>query len=323
MTKIVNPQHRGLIVRVVRGIRNVVLKSNNILSQDDPTRKNKSTDLQDIMISGFNQPTEEIRNIFSGGEKFPFIDLYVHGSWADNTRTAFSDLDDLVIVNREKIDNNKQIRQLEIWLNRVDMKFCRIDPLQHHGHWLIYRDDLDYCNEAYIPLTVLEGAICVQGSKSITAKINHELTHAGIRRNLNFTIMNIERLYDKYKDGSINLYEMKGLIGSFLLVPAYAFQSKKKRSTKKWALDNSDQIYSEQGKLAIEWGTFMRNNWYRALDRRAYFLLSLVPYFFTNPHLYRRFARQISPKFPKKEFPHFDESWVRDFIQDTMNYVNG
>jgi hypothetical protein len=282
----------------------------------------KATDFQEIKISGFLQATEEIKTVFSGAQKFPFIDLYVHGSWADNTRTPFSDLDDLVIIDRERIKNNKQIRMLEIWLNRVDMKFCRIDPLQHHGHWLIYRDELDNYNESFIPLTVLERAILVQGSKSIDAKINKDLTVEGVKQNLELTLSNIQRLFEKYEAGSINLYEMKGLVGSFLLVPAFAYQCRRNRVTKKWALENSHQIYSEEGYQAIDYCSFVRNNWHTALRGSQYYIYSLTPYFFTNPHFYRRFARHLSPKFPKQAFPLLEECWVKAFIEDSVKYIH-
>jgi hypothetical protein len=42
----------------------------------------------------------ELKLLFSPLNKFDFskVQVFIHGSWADNSRTAFSDLDDFIIV---------------------------------------------------------------------------------------------------------------------------------------------------------------------------------------------------------------------------------
>src|SRR5690606_30205071 len=110
----------------------------------------------------------KLESIFRGAENFPMVDVYVHGSWADNSRTAFSDLDDLVIIDRSKLRGQKAAtKRLISWLNKVELRLYRMDLLQHHGHWIIFKDMLRNYDQSYIPLNVLNGAIIIQGQAKI------------------------------------------------------------------------------------------------------------------------------------------------------------
>lgn len=70
-------------------------------------------DLQEVLIDNFHEPSVNLQQIFSGVERFDCLDIYVHGSWADNTKTAFSDLDDLVIVDSDALIDTKEARKIE------------------------------------------------------------------------------------------------------------------------------------------------------------------------------------------------------------------
>lgn len=322
----INLMRGGLVMKTARKIKNIANSKRNYQSTlpyyHDINNLGNPTALHNVELSNFRAATEEIKAVFSGVHQFPYIDVYVHGSWADNTKTAFSDLDDFIIIDRQKIGDSDQIELLEFWLNSVDMKFCRIDPLQHHGHWFVYKDQLDNYDESYIPLTVLDGAISVQRSTIVRAMINEELTLAGMKQNLQLTIENIQYLYNKYNSNLINLYEMKALIGSFLLVPAYSLQIRGERVSKKWAIENSQQVYSDHGNRVLALCSLMRKEWDRVLASKSYSVFSKLPYLFTNPHVYRRFAKRAAPIFMKQTFPELQEVWVNKFITDTLEYVN-
>lgn len=317
----VNPARGGLILRTVRKTRVLIGKPGPSVAQVAYDRDCTSTNLREVEISGFAQPTDEIKDVFAGVERFPEIDVYVHGSWADDTRTAFSDLDDLIIIDRMRITDVKQARRLERWLNQVDMRFCRIDPLQHHGHWLVYKNELEHYDESYMPLSVLRGGMRVQGAATVRAYVDEQRTATGLRHNLAMTLSSIRRFYDKYEESSISLYDMKRLTGSFLLAPAYAFQTRGARVSKRWALENAARIYSERGLRAIDCCSSIRADWHLGLRGAGYTLFSWVPRLFADPHLYRRLASRLSPRFPRGAFPELEECWVEAFIDQSARYV--
>ncbi|ANV89539.1 hypothetical protein [Picosynechococcus sp. PCC 8807] len=316
------PSRSSFLIRLInklKSLRNNSCKAEYALVNQRVTSQYKYVDAFATVSS---EHIQDVNLIFKGFQNFPCLSLYIHGSWADQTKTSFSDLDDLIVVKRDGIKTVREVRKIESWLNRVDMRFCRIDPLQHHGHWIIYEDQLENYDESYMPLLVLENSICLQGEKKISAKVNIEATQVGLERNLKVTLLNIENYYIKYQKNQINLYDMKCLIGSFLLVPAYVFQMKGKRVTKKWAIENASNIYSADVHKVLEICSTMRQDWKKALNTFQFELFSISPKFFTNPHLYRKFAQKFAPKFPCEVFPTLKQKSVDAFIQETKDIIN-
>lgn len=312
----INPWPGGYAIRFARDIVHAL----------KPSRKHGAVHSQPITVSGALRSVSAtagkrtvpdiIRNIFRGMEKFPQVDVFVHGSWADDTTTAFSDLDDLIIYRSNSFEDPELSSQFVSWLNTVDMKFCRLDPLQHHGHWMLEAGQLDCLDESYIPLTVIDGAIRLQGRSLLNASIDVRKTVSGLTSNIKTTINNIKTLFAKYKFANINLYQMKGLIGSVLLMPAYAFQQNGKRVSKKWAIENASELFSPDAMEAISWSSHVRSNWHLALDSYSYCLFAFTPYLFFNPHLYRLFAQKAAPSFPADRFPELSTNSVIRLVDE-------
>lgn len=279
-----------------------------------------SDDLIEVVIDDFHEPGDNLQKIFSGVDRFDCLDVYVHGSWADNSKTAFSDLDDLIIVDSNAITYTKELRKIEKWLNIVDMRFCRKDPLQHHGHWIIYKNELNDYDESYMPLNVLGGSVCIKGNKRIQAIVNLSKTKSGTEKNIYNTLENIKKLNDIYQQGSINLYEMKCLVGSFLLVPAFIFQLKGLRLTKKEAIERKKEIFSEEVCCLIDKCSEIRQNWHLANQDYRFFIIKLLSNIFINPHLYRMFTKRCSPKFPKYKFIKIDKFEIDKFIFESQGH---
>ena len=253
--------------------------------------------------------------LFNPIENNNIVGVYVHGSWADNTRTSFSDFDDLIIINRCNL-SYKSKRQIEQWLNSVDMKFCRLDPLQHHGHWIIYKDQLANFDESIISLVVLNNALRVCGSTLIDAHININTTKFGLQNNIENTIKNIKRYYSKYIHGNINIYEMKCLIGSFLIAPAFIFQINGNRICKRTAIESSSEFFCRESQVLIKIASIIRKEWDIVLNRSGYKKFTVASKIFTNPNLYRLFAKNYSPLFPKSKFELIPSDYVKRFVLD-------
>ena len=104
----------------------------------------------------------EKEKLFKPLLEFDFIWIYLHGSQADNTANSFSDYDDLIVVDVEKVSRKKLIKLIRA-LNKVELKFCRLDPLQHHSHWIISKQSLNNYDASYIPLYEIKNACRVKG----------------------------------------------------------------------------------------------------------------------------------------------------------------
>ncbi len=262
------------------------------------------------------------REVFAGIERFPALAAYAHGSWGDGTMTPFSDYDDLVIVDYDRVSGALELDLMEKFLHEVDMRFCHLDPLQHHGHWIIDRENLEGVDESYIPLSVLKSAICVQGEEAIRYRVDVGRSLRGFKKNIALTCDGAEQWFRKYHDGRINLYEMKCLVGSYLIMPAYAFQSLGQMITKREALQRAGELFGSGAVSVIAKCTEIRRDWGRALDTPGFERLRSVGRLITNGNLHRRYARLMAGRFPAETFPRLGLREVGEFIREARHHAD-
>lgn len=268
------------------------------------------------------EATSGYRHVFAGIERFSALSVYAHGSWGDGTMTPFSDYDDLVIVDYGRVADERELREMEDFLHEVDARFCHLDPLQHHGHWIIGREELAALDESYIPLSVLDGAVCVQGDEVIEYRADVERAKRGFLRNVRLTCDGMERLYQSYRTGRLNAYDMKCLAGSVFIVPAYVFQVRGEMLSKRDALRRAGELFSATACSVIAKCTEIRSEWGRVVDTPEFTRFRRVGGLFRNGNMHRRYARALAPRFPKEEFPCLEESEVRTFIQEARDHAN-
>ena len=81
--------------------------------------------------------------------------VIVQGSYGDFTNTAYSDLDIIVFLNQSIVENNKDRAKFKAFLRREMMPFIySIDPLQHHGVFLLWPELCNCYLEKILPLLV-------------------------------------------------------------------------------------------------------------------------------------------------------------------------
>ena len=257
-----------------------------------------------------------MREIFRGVDAFPWISVYVHGSWADETRTAFSDLDDLVVVHGAQRRSDHDIRRLERWLNVVDLRFLRKDPLQHHGHWIIHSVELTCLDESYMPLVVLEDALVIQGEPRLEAIVDNTSTRRGLERNLTQTVRAIAAWTREYEQGTLNLYDTKHLIGAISLLPAYVIQLRGEYVDKSAAIRMFHDAASIKAREALDWATDARAGWAAVQHGPGYWALEAGPLLVRNPNLHRRLASRFSPRLDNSTLPRLDPEAVTQFLRE-------
>ncbi|GAB3512646.1 hypothetical protein GCM10027341_53630 [Spirosoma knui] len=268
-------------------------------------------------INNFRESNEELNKIFKGASDFNYVSVYVHGSWADNTKTFFSDLDDLIIINRSELRNQpEEIKKLTKWLKKVDMTFCKIDLLQHHGHWIIYQDLLNNYDESYMPLNVLKNSVLIHGMDEIYYKIDDEKTKEGLLKNIITTENNIKIWAKKYINQKITSYDMKCLIGSFLLMPAYAFQYKGYNISKREAIERKQEIFSKNTCIFLDKCSDIRYHWNIISRKKSYKMLKAFSIICNDADLFRRISKRFSPVFPKHEFVTLEKAEIDQFLHE-------
>jgi hypothetical protein len=255
-----------------------------------------------------------------------FVQVFLHGSWADNTRTLFSDIDDYIILDIKGLRENKLIFKVLRILNTIDMKFCRIDPIQHHGHWLCSKEDLTNYDNSFMPLEILKEAKSVFGNSFIEGIVNSELSEKGLKQNILNTCDSIKRLSELYFNRTINAYQLKCLVGSFVIMPAYIFQVRGEDLSKPEAIVRAKTIFSGKSTSCIKWSTDNRNNWVYITKNKKYKIFATFSYLFFDPHLWRRFSSYFSPKVSDNQNNQLSNivlttESVTNFITESLEYA--
>ena len=300
-------------------------------------KKNNSNNSEEIVLVSSLKKIEienidscndtKIQKLFLELKPFKkYINVYIHGSWADNTKNTFSDIDDFIIIDIESLERENYLSKVCKIINRIDMKFCRIDPIQHHGHWICSKNDLKNYNNSFIPLHILNEAKVIIGKNKILGLINQELTQEGLRKNIINTCNGIQLLSKKLFSNSINAYELKGLAGSFVIMPAFIMQLNGHNCSKPEAIKESHTFFSNQALICIEWSTNNRNNWGLVTSKFQYKLFSKLTYFFFDPHIWRRFSNKFSPKVQESTINKLSDKVltpeiVEKFISESLIYA--
>ena len=187
------------------------------------------------------------------------ISVYLHGSIASDDYTPFSDVDDFVMIHEDAWQSYKCFREVAQLLEKATNLFQRVDPLQHHGHWVFLDYDLACLDQSVMPLVVLNNALPVIGRSEIRVKIRSEL--CSTRYVLWTIIQEARRDTLTMENDEINLYGVKNLIAAISLLPALTFQIRGDILDKKTAILRSEEIFSAQALRAIQWASSIREQW--------------------------------------------------------------
>jgi len=226
------------------------------------------------------------------------VSVFLHGSWADNTNNSFSDIDDFIIIDESKFCSSR-LKKLIKTLNRIDMKMCRIDPLQHHGHWIVSKQELLNYDNSYIPLFVLKESKLLTGFSVIKSRINNDITKEGVRRNITNMISSVRKSGNLLLEGTINYYQFKAFISSISLIPPLLFQYNNIEITKKNAIHRANELFTNEALCMILWASEIRKNWHIIDNVISYKIFKKLSYLFFNPFLWRKYSYSYSPKISK------------------------
>jgi|GEM_PF-1635221 len=106
---------------------------------------------------GYLRPLFELQNYSNRYFKKFLKGFYLHGSLATMDYIPdWSDLDTLMIVNKETILSPKNLNELRNRAIQSHKYLYHIDPYQLHGHLMISELDLEYYSETYFPSVLFD-----------------------------------------------------------------------------------------------------------------------------------------------------------------------
>ena len=185
--------------------------------------------------------------------------IYVHGSYADNTITDFSDVDDIVVVHRTAWGSYDSFRQLCVMLERIAKRFQSNDFLQHHGHIVLLDFDLALLDEGLIPFRVLQESACLCGMRELNINVWSDVS--SIARNVWSLVQEVRANTVLLENDTLRTFGLKQLISGISLLPALVFQTRGVKLNKAEGIAKARDLYSPLAVEAIDWATFVRRRW--------------------------------------------------------------
>lgn len=260
-------------------------------------------------------PVKELR-----GEDLVFL---LHGSVADGKTTAFSDIDDFVILRAAVLTDEERLSNASSVLGRLSRTYQNIDAYQHHGHWLVTELDLLAYRESILPLVALKDARRVSGPESVDFRVvaSRKQIACNIRETVNASL---QRLARNRKRRGLNAFELKELCGEIALLPALRLQYRAQMVPKAEAISMAVDMYSDRALGAIKYSTLVRDNFQGFLSAFQSGLRRYLVALFPRRCDAERVVSMISPRIaeddPMGVSSRRDEE-IRLFLQESLDGI--
>jgi len=187
--------------------------------------------------------------------------LVLHGSLGTDEYVFYSDFDGLVIIKDEVFLDSRRLALTAKRLFQARKFMYQLDPLQHHGWFVLPECALKNWPQHYLPWEVLQHASQLTQSWpqdfTLTPFTNSTKNQASFMGLMNAIKSNI-RASETYA----NLYNYKGFISKILLLPTFYVQLRDEEGVFKrdsFSKAKSDFHYAHW--RAIEQASAIRKNW--------------------------------------------------------------
>ncbi len=198
-------------------------------------------------------------NFLESNLKDQLAGAYVHGSLGTNEEIAYSDFDALVILKDEIINDKDRLAETAFLLNKARTFMFQMDPLQHHGWFVMAESDLSNYSETYFPSELFRYAKSLLKDKGLRLTLNVQLSE-DFSAPLISLCNSVER---KLKTNlPENLYQLKNLLSEFMLLPALYVQARDKKGIyKKFSFEEAKKDFSSDSWKIMDEVSLIRKNW--------------------------------------------------------------
>ena len=185
---------------------------------------------------------------------------YVHGSVGTDELIAYSDFDALVIIKDAVFDDEKKLIRVALKLKEAEQFMYALDPLQHHGWFVLTESDLSNYNNHYFPVELFAHAksILATGLKKLKIIIadddNFQSPFIGLCKIIERTT--------SYQKCPQTLYDLKTLLSGFMLLPAlYVQQRDGKAVFKKYSFEKAKTDFEKEEWKIMDQVSTIRSQW--------------------------------------------------------------
>ena len=246
------------------------------------------------------------------------LGAYVHGSVATSEEIPYSDFDGFIILKNETILDSKKLKRVAQVLGESEKIMFEMDPLQHHGWFILTENDLKNYPEYYLPSDILNFSKCLFGKNQISLRVKK----TGFKNEYieSFHSM-VSAIHKKLESKSFlkNYYSFKNLLSQFMLLPSFYIQAKTANGIyKKFSFEKVKTEIKEKYNVMDEI-SFLRKNWnyhppsfYRLIIKYPDSILRLLP------------SQYFSGDLPQDVINKFDDSFIKrmqDFINNLKDYL--
>lgn len=213
----------------------------------------------------FLSPVIRLRNYANEELSDVLYSLLVHGSLSTlDYVKGWSDFDTFIILKETSL-NYQKLMELHRKIYKSRKYLYQIDPLQHHGHFIVTETDLQFYPNSFIPTVVLEKAKPLFGPSEMKLKKRYD--KAGVLRNFENMCKSIE---EHSKITNPNIYQIKQFYHYVLLFPCLFLQSIGKPTYKKESFENTKPYFRAHIWEVIEDISKVRANWNPSYIEKLY-----------------------------------------------------
>ena len=186
--------------------------------------------------------------------------LIVHGSQADGSTTAFSDIDMLMVGETA---NHQHMRHKSV----IEDIVLQADPLQHHGLFFAEREDMSTYWQMELPMITLQRAVVPGEQAELDMRIIQEPYGAAV------ALLGSVRSWERTLAGQVRirgLWDWKFRISQMLLIPSLLLAAGSAFVYKGDSFLLARGLYSDAAWEAVRALTHIREIWSGDYDREPY-----------------------------------------------------
>lgn len=230
---------------------------------------------------------------------------YVHGSLGTGERIKYSDFDALAVLRNEVFESPGRLIRAASLLRRATRIMHEFDPLQHHGWFVTTQADLASYNNAWFPVEALRQARSLLPDTGREIVVFPRDSAREAREAFLATAGAVIHKLTNRRPPS-NVYQLKGLLSEFMLLPALYVQAREGKGVfKKSSFDLARIDFTGDQWRIMDEVSEIRRHWdypLSAVKRRA----------LCSTHVLRKyFAMHAAPRVPEALANKLDQAFYR------------